>query len=646
MKLYQKLLLGFALVALLVGCVGYVAQTMNARVEYGVLQLSESAVPEVDHASAMTLALQESQETAYGVAAWGGEAPGVALQEALVAFETHLAAGRAAALRGRARAEEKGRADDVAAADERLNRLAEIGRHFEEYQTVTDRLVEQAPSRAARSLLVDEVEPFARDVLAPALTAYRNAAGRTVAAETEAVRAQLTRADRMLFVAVLLAIGMTLVLGILIANSIAGPILSLTEATRFVGRGRLDFRLKIRSQDEVGELADAFNTMTEELSRTTVSKRYLDTIIHSMADPLFVTSVDGTIEMANGAAAAVVGGAPDDLVGQPLGRVLAGGADVADALLAEVLRATYAGNQEAALRQHDAGTLPVALSAAVMRNGEGEVLGIVCVATDLTQQKRVEAELIRAKEGAEEAARLKSNFLANMSHEIRTPLNGIIGSAQVLAGEMEDEPREIVEIIHRSGLRLLGTINSVLDMARIEAGELRPNTEPVRLRDEASDVLSMLRSLADEKELTLTLTEQTADVWAAADPSCLHRILCNLVGNAIKFTREGEVEVKLSAEGDAAVLRVRDTGIGIDTRFLPHLFEDFKQESTGWGRHHEGTGLGLAITKRLVELMGGSIAVESAKEVGTTFTVRLPRLDAPLPEEMEAWPSQQVEADA
>jgi signal transduction histidine kinase len=319
---------------------------------------------------------------------------------------------------------------------------------------------------------------------------------------------------------------------------------------------------------------------------------------------------------------------------------------VADALLAEVLRTSYAGNQEAALRQHDGGTLPVALSAAVMRNGEGEVLGVVCVATDLTQQKRVEAELIRAKEQAEEAARLKSNFLANMSHEIRTPLNGIIGSAQVLSGEMDDEQREVVEIIHRSGLRLLGTINSVLDMARIEAGELRPNVEPVRLRDEAADVLSMLRSLADEKKLTLTLTEHDDNVWASVDPSCLHRILCNLVGNAIKFTREGEVSVELSAEGDDAVVRVRDTGIGIDTRFLPHLFEDFKQESTGWGRNHEGTGLGLAITKRLVELMSGTIEVESAKDVGTTFTVRLPRLEAPLPEELEAWPSERVEADA
>jgi PAS domain S-box-containing protein len=638
MKLYQKLLLGFALVALLVGCVGYVAQTMNARVEYGVLQLSESAVPEVDHASAMALALRESQEAAGDVAARGRQSSVEALREALAAFETHLAAGRAAALRGRARAEREGRVADVAGVEERLGWLADLGTGFERYQAVTDRLVELAPSASARIFLADSVERVARDVVSPSLATYRSGASRVVTAEAEAVRTQLAQADQMLFVAVLLAIGMTLVLGILIAHTIARPIQSLTEATRFVGGGRLDFRLKVKSNDEVGELADAFNTMTEELSRTTVSKQYLDTIIHSMADPLFVTNVDGVIELVNGAAVAVAGGAAEDFVGQPLGRVLAGGADEAAALIAEALHLNYSGNREAALCQHDGGTLPVVLSAAVMRGGEGEALGIVCVATDLTQQKRVEAELIRAKEQAEEASRLKSNFLANMSHEIRTPLNGIIGSAQVLSGEIESEEREVVEIIHRSGLRLLGTINSVLDMARIEAGELHPHAEPVLLREEAADALGVLRSLADEKGLALTLTERTPDVWAAADPSCIHRILYNLVGNAIKFTREGEVNVELGAEGGEAVVRVRDTGIGIDPRFLPHLFDDFKQESTGVGRSHEGTGLGLAITKRLVELMGGSVRAESAKGVGTTFTVRLPRYEASSPESPAASP--------
>jgi PAS domain S-box-containing protein len=430
----------------------------------------------------------------------------------------------------------------------------------------------------------------------------------------------------------LLAIGMTLVLGILIANSIAGPILSLTEAAGVVGRGQLDVRLRVRSQDEVGDLAEAFNAMTEELGRTTVSKHYLDTIIHSMADPLFVTSTDGVIEMTNEAAAAAMGCTSEELVGQPLGAVVVGGSARVNALIAEVRRSTYAGNRETALRQRGGGTLPVALSAAVMRGSEGEALGIVCVATDLSSQKHVEAELIRAKEHAEEAARLKSNFLANMSHEIRTPLTGIIGSAQVLTGTLEDEEREVVEIIERSALRLLGTINSVLDMARIEAGALHPHAEPVRLQEEAGDAISVLRSLADGKGIRLSLEEHTPDVWAAVDPSCLHRILYNLIGNAIKFTKKGGVTVELDAEGDEAVLRVRDTGIGIDARFLPQLFEEFKQESTGFDRSHEGTGLGLAITKRLVELMRGRIEVESTKGGGSTFTVRLPRYEVPLVE--------------
>ena len=638
MKLYQKLLLGFALVALLVGCVGYVAQTMNRRVESGVVHLSESAVPEISHAIEMTLALRESLASARDLVAGRNEAAAEALQADLVAFEGHLAESRSATAKGRARAERWERPSDIAAADERLASLASLGLAFGAYQRQVEQLVELAGSRSgraqARVLLADSIETTVQHALLPPLAQYRSSANSSFAAETEAVRVQLTQADQMLFVAVLLAIGMTLVLGILIANSISGPILSLTEATRFVGRGRLDYRLDVRSQDEVGDLTDAFNAMTEELSRTTVSKHYLDTIIHSMADPLLVVGAEGVIEMANGAAGGAVGRPAAALVGQPLGTLLGGGEAEAEALIAEVVRAGYSGNRETRLRAGDGPGLPVSFSAAAMRGDEGEVQGVVCVAKDLTPQKHVEAELIRAKDQAEEASRLKSNFLANMSHEIRTPLTGIIGSTQVLTGEMEGEHLEMVEIIQRASIRLLGTINSVLDMARIEAGELHPLAEPVCVAEEAEHTLDVLRTLADGKGLTLALEERTPNVWAAADPGCLHRILNNLIGNAIKFTREGGVTVEVDAADGQAVLRVRDTGIGVDESFLPYLFENFKQESTGFDRSHEGTGLGLAITKQLVELMDGTVEVESAKGVGSTFTVRLPQTDVPPPAEL------------
>ncbi|MEM1042694.1 MAG: ATP-binding protein [Bacteroidota bacterium] len=629
MKLYQKLLLGFALVALLVGCVGYVAQVMNSRVEYGVLQLSEGAASETNHAIEMTLALRESQALAGELVARRSEVSAKALRTALLRFEQQLAQGRSVVSATRARAEAWGRGEDLDEASDRLAWIDELGLGFSTYQQHAERLIDlttQRPSQA-RAFLAETVTPHVQKAMLPPLTQYRNRVDLAFKTETEAVRAHLARADRMLFVAVLLTIGMTLVLGILIANSISAPILSLMKATERIGRGDLDFQLDVRSDDEVGALTGAFNTMAEALSQTTVSKHYLDTILHSMADPLFVVSEDGFIQMVNDAVVDTLGYEKEMLIGRPLGFVFAGGVVETDTLLGDVLRRGHSGNRETVLQQREGAELPVAFSAAAMTGDEGEVQGIVCLAKDMTQQKLFEAELIRAKEQAEEVSRLKSNFLANMSHEIRTPLTGIIGSAQVLTGELEGEHREMVETMGRAGIRLLGTINSVLDMARIEAGALHPQPEPVEVADEVADAISVLRPLALGKGLRLALFEATPGVWASADPDCLHRICVNLIGNAIKFTKQGEVVAEVDDEPDAAVLRVSDTGIGISEAFLPQLFDSFKQESTGMERSHEGTGLGLAITKRLVDLMGGTIEVQSAKGTGSTFTVRLPHLD-------------------
>ncbi len=633
MRLYQKLLLGFALVALLMGCVGYVAQVMNGRVEYGVLQLSEGAALETNHAIEMTLALRESQAVAQDLVARRGAASADALRAALVRFEQRLAQARSVAAASRARAAAWKQHEDLAKADERLAWIDELGTGFSTYQQHTEHLLGLAARRPgeARAFLAETVTPHLQKAMLPALIQYRNRVDLTFNTEAETVRAHLARADRMLFVAVLLAIGMTLVLGILLANSISSPILSLTKATERIGRGDLDFRLDVRSDDEVGALTTAFNTMAEALSRTTVSKHYLDTILQSMADPLFVVAPDGTVELVNDAVTDTLGYDEAMLVGRPLGFVFAGGVVEADALLARVLQRGYSGNRETTLQQREGAELPVAFSAAAMPGDDGGVRGIVCVAKDVTQQKLFEAELIRAKEQAEEVSRLKSNFLANMSHEIRTPLTGIIGSAQVLTGELEGEHLDLVETMGRAGIRLLGTINSVLDMARIEAGALHPEAEPLEVAEEVADAISVLRPLALGKGLRLGLAEVTPGVRAAADPDCLHRICVNLIGNAIKFTQRGEVVAEIDAEAGAAVLRVRDTGIGIGEDFLPELFDSFKQESTGMQRSHEGSGLGLSITKRLVELMDGTVEVESTRGVGSVFTVRLPLAGGPAP---------------
>ena len=264
---------------------------------------------------------------------------------------------------------------------------------------------------------------------------------------------------------------------------------------------------------------------------------------------------------------------------------------------------------------------------------DGEVAGLSGILSDLSATKRFEAERAareaaeRAQAEAESLLRLKESLLQNMSHELRTPLTGILGFAEVLAEEVDPAHAEMVDIIYRSARHLMGTLNSVLDLAQIESGNLALRPERLDVGSIAGEVVELLQPSAAKKGLVLRL-DADPEAHAQTDAAMLYRVLTNLVGNAVKFTERGEVVVGVEREGDAVVLRVRDTGMGIDPAFLDQLFEAFRQESGGFSRRHEGSGLGLAITRRLVAMMGGTIGVESAKDVGSVFTVRLPSSDA------------------
>ncbi|MEL6614529.1 MAG: PAS domain S-box protein [Bacteroidota bacterium] len=265
--------------------------------------------------------------------------------------------------------------------------------------------------------------------------------------------------------------------------------------------------------------------------------------------------------------------------------------------------------------------------------------GLVVNFRDVTDRKRAEAVLVHAKEQAEEVAQLKSTFLANMSHEIRTPLTGILGFADILADEVTDpQQKEFVDLIERSGRRLLDTLNSVLDLAKLDAGGVELGAAPVSLAEAARETARLLEPLATEKGLTLNADVQDAEAIAEIDRGALDRILTNLVGNAIKFTDEGEVRIVVRSTETRAILDVVDTGVGIAPEFLPRLFEEFQQESSGAAREHEGSGLGLAITRQLAERMDGHVSVESQKGVGTTFTVEFPHALVPevVPEQRRA----------
>jgi len=246
------------------------------------------------------------------------------------------------------------------------------------------------------------------------------------------------------------------------------------------------------------------------------------------------------------------------------------------------------------------------------------------VLRDITARKQYEQQLLEAKERAEEIARLKSTLLSNISHEIRTPLTGIIGFAEVLEEELGEPHRELASLIQNSGKRLLETLNTLLDLARIEAGAFTLYPEPFDLVEEIRQTVRLFEPMMQDKRLQLTLQLPEA-FGVRLDRNGVHRIILNLVSNAVKFTDQGEITVALhTAETDRFCLEVRDTGVGIDPAFLPHIFDEFRQESDGLTRTHQGSGLGLAITRRLVEMMGGHIEVHSVKGQGSRFTVWLP----------------------
>jgi signal transduction histidine kinase len=226
------------------------------------------------------------------------------------------------------------------------------------------------------------------------------------------------------------------------------------------------------------------------------------------------------------------------------------------------------------------------------------------------------------------ASKHKSQFLANMSHELRTPLNAILGYTELIVdqiyGEVPEKIGEVLDRVQKSGRHLLGLINDVLDLSKIEAGQLTLNAGDYEFSDVVQTVFSSVGSLAAEKRLRLTADVAPDLPVARGDERRITQVLLNLVGNAIKFTEKGEVAVRVRACDGALLVTVADTGPGIKKEDQEKIFEEFQQSDAAVSKSKSGTGLGLAIAKRIVELHGGRIWVESVLDQGSTFFVSLP----------------------
>ncbi len=278
----------------------------------------------------------------------------------------------------------------------------------------------------------------------------------------------------------------------------------------------------------------------------------------------------------------------------------------------------------------DGSTFPVQLTVTPILGAAGEVGGFVAIGRDITEQKRAEGALRDAMLQADAASRAKSDFVANMSHELRTPLNAVLGIAYLLARTpLSVDQRRDLDLIRSSGNALLVILNDILDFSKIEAGKMELAPAPFRVEDVVAALASIMGISARRNDLELTIEVDPAlPPVLVGDALRLQQVLVNLAGNAIKFTERGRVAVRLSSGGQDGelvdlLIEIEDTGIGMSQSQLARLFTAFTQADSSMTRRFGGTGLGLTISRRLVELMNGTIDVNSVTGVGSKFTVRL-----------------------
>jgi two-component system sensor histidine kinase/response regulator len=369
---------------------------------------------------------------------------------------------------------------------------------------------------------------------------------------------------------------------------------------------------------------------SERLLRET--EEYFRGVLERAPDGLLVVDADGRIRLANAQSETLFGYTRDELIGQSV-EIL-----VPDHIRPRhpELRASFhqapttramGAKRELQARRKDGSLFPVDIGLSPLPGQKPAGIQVAVSIRDITDRKQAEVELKAAKQKAEEATRMKSMFLANMSHEIRTPMNAIIGlSYLALKTSLTAKQRDYISKVHNAGTSLLAIINDILDFSKIEAGKLDIEATDFRLDDVISSVTTVTGQKATEKGLEfLAHVESGIPPFLLGDPLRLGQILTNLVNNAVKFTDRGEICVHaemLQHTGEKCQLRfsVRDTGIGMTEEQAARLFQPFTQADMSTTRKHGGTGLGLTVCRRLVELMGGQIWLDSQPGVGTTFT--------------------------
>ncbi|MFZ4589775.1 MAG: response regulator [Ignavibacteria bacterium] len=383
----------------------------------------------------------------------------------------------------------------------------------------------------------------------------------------------------------------------------------------------------------IEQLLDSISTLVKEIQDPNdnylISRGNFDTFTNNIKDIIFQTDANGKLIYINKAWVDITGFSFDETINSPFGSFLY----PADFYLYESCYNKLAKKEkdycryQLRLRGKNESALWTDVFSRLLYDDNGKIIGLYGIISDISERKKAEDELIRLKDAAEEAARAKSEFLAVMSHEIRTPMNGVLGmTGLLLETNLTPEQREYVETIRVSGDTLLTLINDILDFSKIESGKMELEEAPLEVKECIEEAFELLASEAVKKRLDLLhLIDTDVPDLIIGDVTRIRQILVNLVNNAIKFTEHGEVLVsvkKIKQVDDEVELQfsVKDSGIGIPADKLNLIFQSFTQVDSSTTRKYGGTGLGLAICKRLVNLMGGTIWVESREKNGSRFS--------------------------
>ncbi|MCX8854065.1 response regulator [Vibrio parahaemolyticus] len=413
-------------------------------------------------------------------------------------------------------------------------------------------------------------------------------------------------------------------------------------------------QISISGNDEVTRVGEAFNQMSRSLAQAQnklqqehQTQQQLSAKISQLAevaeharDTIIITHPDGTIAWVNSAFEQLTEYSLEEVVGKSPGELLQGEDTDANtvALLSQSVRSHSPVRVEILNYTKSRRPYWVELELSPVFD-DGELLRFIAVERDITDRREMEKRLSSALDKSKKATQAKSEFLANMSHEIRTPMNAIMGISEILLeNENRREPRELLLLLHKSANNLVTIINDILDYSKVEAGKLTLVEEEFDLRSLVESCTALCAYQADKKNLKLLVDMPLAmNTVVVGDKGRINQILLNLIGNAVKFTDEGHVLLKVRESELGFDFSVSDTGIGIPEDRLTHIMDKFEQVDTSATRRHEGTGLGLAISKRLISMYNGELCVRSDFGNGScfSFSLQLPKRSQPHSEPVE-----------